>query len=335
MLNIISLGAGVQSSTMALMAARGEITPMPDGAIFADTGAEPKAVYEWLGWIEKELPFPVYRVQEGNIREDIRNHVNTTGQRGFSAVPWYMITPRGKDAMGRRQCTSEYKLKPIRRKLRELVGLKKGQRSKEIVAHQWIGISWDEMQRMKESRDGWVKNIFPLIDLRMTRRDCLKWMEEHHYQKPPRSACIFCPFKSNKEWRLLKDESPNEWAEAVQVDREIRNQPKIRAQQFAHSSRTPLDEVDLSTAEERGQYSFLDECEGMCGARGDPTVRRRPAPRRSGGRWRRFWRGGKTPNRIKPRRAGLPCHKHPAEWAARSPRAPSVHDWQRVLVHRR
>ena len=62
MLNIISLGAGVQSSTMALMAAHGEITPMPDCAIFADTGAEPRKVYEWLDWLEKKLPYPVYRV---------------------------------------------------------------------------------------------------------------------------------------------------------------------------------------------------------------------------------------------------------------------------------
>lgn len=44
MLNIISLGAGVQSTTMALMAAHGEIEPMPDCAIFADTKVEPAAV---------------------------------------------------------------------------------------------------------------------------------------------------------------------------------------------------------------------------------------------------------------------------------------------------
>lgn len=44
-LRALSLGAGVQSTTMALMAAHGEIQPMPDCAIFADTGWEPKAVY--------------------------------------------------------------------------------------------------------------------------------------------------------------------------------------------------------------------------------------------------------------------------------------------------
>lgn len=53
--NFLSLGAGVQSSTMALMAAKGEITPMPDAAIFADTSAEPQAVYDWLDWLIKQL----------------------------------------------------------------------------------------------------------------------------------------------------------------------------------------------------------------------------------------------------------------------------------------
>jgi len=49
---VISLGAGVQSSTMALMAANGEL-PKPDCAIFADTGYEPKAVYRYLEFLKK------------------------------------------------------------------------------------------------------------------------------------------------------------------------------------------------------------------------------------------------------------------------------------------
>lgn len=184
MLNIISLGAGVQSSTMALMAACGELTPMPDGAIFADTGAEPKAVYEWLDWLEKQLPFPVYRVSSGDLRADIEAGTNSTGQK-FAAVPWHMVSSRGKNAIGRRQCTAEYKLTPIRRKTRELMGLAKGQRCKDVGVIQWIGISTDEAQRMKESRDKWVKNIFPLYDARMSRNDCLKWMADKWYPTPP------------------------------------------------------------------------------------------------------------------------------------------------------
>ena len=70
MKHVLSLGAGVQSSTMALMAAHGEITPMPDCAIFADTQAEPQSVYDYLDWLEGELPFPVYRVSYGNLTKD-------------------------------------------------------------------------------------------------------------------------------------------------------------------------------------------------------------------------------------------------------------------------
>jgi hypothetical protein len=68
MMHIISLGAGVQSTTMALMAAHGEITPLPHCAIFADTGAEPLGVYRDLDWLERQLPFPVHRVSGGNLR---------------------------------------------------------------------------------------------------------------------------------------------------------------------------------------------------------------------------------------------------------------------------
>jgi 3'-phosphoadenosine 5'-phosphosulfate sulfotransferase (PAPS reductase)/FAD synthetase len=76
----LSLGAGVQSSTLALMAAVGEVTPMPDGAIFADTQAEPAGVYRWLDWLEKRLPYPVHRVTAGDLRKAVlASHVSKKG----------------------------------------------------------------------------------------------------------------------------------------------------------------------------------------------------------------------------------------------------------------
>ena len=120
LIRALSLGAGVQSTTLALMAAYGEI-PAPDCAIFADTGWEPKAVYDHLDRLEARLPFPVYRVSAGNIRDSILARRNTTGGR-FASVPWFTLSPSGKKGMGRRQCTSEFKLKPIRQKLRDLAG---------------------------------------------------------------------------------------------------------------------------------------------------------------------------------------------------------------------
>ena len=259
MIHVISLGAGVQSSTMALMAAHGEIGPMPDGAVFADTEWEPPAVYDWLEYLRLKLPFPIYSVTSGNLRQDILDGMNSTLQR-IAAVPWFMKHQDSTAGMGRRQCTSEYKLRPIQRKIVEMTGGRK-----PSSATVWIGITTDEASRMKPSRVKYIENIWPLIELRMNRQDCLDWMKFNGYPEPPRSACIACPFHSNAEWRRIKAD-PVLWQNAVEVDAAIRNQPKMRAQQFAHRSLVPLPDVDLSTAEERGQLNmFENECEGMCG----------------------------------------------------------------------
>lgn len=256
-MRVLSLGAGVQSTTVALMIKHGDLPPV-NCAIFSDTGWEPKAVYTHLDWLESILPYPVYRVQKGNLRSDLMNGINSTGQR-FAAVPWFMVSPKGKPGMGRRQCTAEYKLKPLQRKVVELMGGKRPKGGCEML----IGISQDEAWRQKPSRVQYIVNTFPLLDKQMTRQDCLKWMAERQYPRPPKSSCIGCPFHSDAQWRQL---TPDEFADAVEVDKAIRNQPKIRGQQFMHAKRIPLDQVDLSTAEERGQLNlFINECEGMCG----------------------------------------------------------------------
>ena len=117
---------------MALMAAHGEIEPMPECAIFADTQWEPEAVYAHLDWLETELPFPVYRVTAGDIREKAL-------QPGFGDIPWH--THMG---IGRRKCTKVFKLNPIRDKAKELMGVKHGRELKAGAITMWIGISLDE-----------------------------------------------------------------------------------------------------------------------------------------------------------------------------------------------
>jgi 3'-phosphoadenosine 5'-phosphosulfate sulfotransferase (PAPS reductase)/FAD synthetase len=257
--NILSLGAGVQSSTLGEMANQGEIEK-PDAAIFADTQWEPKAVYDWLEFLESRWSFPIYRVTAGNLRQDTWDRSKPTTGR-VAAIPWHMKMANGDSAMGRRQCTSEYKIAPLRKKIVELMS---GKRPKNGCIL-WIGISLDEATRMKDSDVQYVKHKWPLIELNMRRSDCLRWWDKHGLPTPPRSACIPCPFHNNHEWRAIKAD-PIAWADAVAADKQIRNQPKFTAQQFAHRSLVPLDEVDLSTAEERGQLNmFENECMGMCG----------------------------------------------------------------------
>lgn len=268
-LRVISLGAGVQSTTVALMAARGEIQPMPDCAIFADTGWEPRAVYEHLDWIcsGNVLPFPVYRVSRGNLREDVRKRRNTTGGR-FAAIPWFVVNQDGSHGIGRRQCTSEYKLTPIMWKLRELLGVGRRGRISAGAAEVWVGISTDEAVRMKPARQQWQTTRWPLIEARMSRRDCEAWLRRNEFPMPPKSSCIGCPFHSDAMWRDLRDNHPDEWADAVAIDRTLRegNGGRFRGAEYMHSQRVPLDMVDLSTAAERGQPDlFGNECEGTCG----------------------------------------------------------------------
>jgi len=265
-LHVISLGAGVQSSAMALMFAAGELSPMPDCAIFADTGGEPKHVYAQLGWLEKKLPFPVYRVMhKQGLTENIKAAID--GDR-FAGAPFFTESDTSKGGQLRRQCTREFKIQPITRKLRELVGLKFRQRApRKILVTQYLGISFDEISRMRESRLHWIEHEWPLIDRRMHRHDCLIWMEKNGFPKPERSACSYCPYHSDTEWRNLKKYSPDDFAEAVAIDEMIRAGVRgTTSRLYLHRSLKPLSTIDFRTAEDAGQADmFNNECEGMCG----------------------------------------------------------------------
>ena len=244
-LNIISLGAGVQSSTMALMAAHGEITPMPDCAIFADTQAEPKSVYTWLDWLEKQLPFPVHRVTAGSLRDALLSD-------GRAATPPLFVEGGG---MLWRQCTNDYKIAPIRRKIRELTD----------ECRLWMGISTDEAQRIRPSRVQYIENIYPLIDAGISRVACLSWMVSHGYGEPPKSACTFCPYHDDAMWRDMKINDAESFADAVAVDAGIRARGGNR-KWYLHKTCQPLETVDFRNAEDAGQLSmFGNECEGLCG----------------------------------------------------------------------
>jgi hypothetical protein len=268
-LRVLSLGAGVQSTTLALMAAHGEITPMPDCAVFADTGWEPRTVYEHLAWLRSPnvLPFPVHIVSAGDIRANLLRAGQ--GER-WTSIPAFTRTVRGiriEIGMIRRQCTKDYTIRPIRRKVRELAGLAHRRSPTEPVAEQWIGISFDEVIRMKPSFEPWQVNRWPLIEMAMTRQDCRRWLERHDYPIPPKSACVGCPFHSDAEWRRLRDHDSEAWAQAIEVDGVLRTGLRgIRGEVFLHRSGVPLGQADLSTPEDDGQLDLWgNECAGLCG----------------------------------------------------------------------
>lgn len=264
MLRVLSLGAGVQSTTLALMAAHGEIEP-PDCAIFADTQWEPAEVYAHLNWLRSPnvLPFPVHVVTAGSLRQDLINRRNTTGGR-YAAIPWHIVNPDGSTAMGRRQCSSEYKLDPIMRKIRDLLGVSRKGHIAPGLVEVLIGISRDEAHRMREARQAYMRNVYPLVEKGMRRYDCLLWLDRQGYPRPPKSACIGCPFTDNARWRERRL-VPEEWADAVLADRQLRlgAAHSSRGTEYMHRSCVPLDEVDFSVDDRQGDL-FGNECLGLC-----------------------------------------------------------------------
>lgn len=270
-IHILSLGAGVQSSTLALMAAAGEVTPMPVAAVFADTQAEPASVYRWLDWLEKQLPFPVHRVSKGSLTEvalKIRDKKDGSGQWAKSVIPAFIKNPDGSRGIMQRQCTYDYKVIPLTREALRLAAIHQYGQPLSVV--QWIGISLDEVHRMKPSKDERIQNRWPLVEAGMKRHDCLRWMEAKGFPKPPRSACVYCPYHSDQEWRRLRDEEPEAFADAVRFDKDYRRVKEITGNMhglpYLHSSLVPLGEVDFRTDEDHGQQvMFGNECEGMCG----------------------------------------------------------------------
>ena len=275
----LSLGAGVQSSTLALMIHKGEV-PMVEAGLFADTGAEPEKVYEWLDWLKKTVSFPIYKVKIGSLYWHTLWFLNNMPfvDEGLS-IPFFTKenTKRGVGMM-RRRCTYNYKIVPVTTGIRNFLGVKKYKKINKQTDEKGIdlllGISYDEALRMKQNKNKYFNNLYPLVDLKMTRQNCIDWIKKNYDKIPPRSSCIFCPYHSNKEWLKIK-ENKNDWDKLVKFDRGLRDgkdwwgqgKRNIRNKNnlYLHYSCKPIEEVDFKTKEDN-KLNLTDQCEeGYCG----------------------------------------------------------------------
>ena len=267
---VLSLGAGVQSSCLALLAERGEYgLPKPDFAIFADTGWEPQAVYDHLNWLESQLSFEIVRVNNGNIRENILQGRMPDGSR-FLGIPAFLRNPDGSTGILHRQCTNHYKTRPIHGYLRNRLGLERGRRAPlNTQVEMWLGISTDEAMRQKPDREEWVTKRYPLIELGFSRAQLINWFNKNYPGRQlPSSSCIGCPYHSDSVWKQLKETDPRSFQDAVFIDQSLRNVPAtkhtVKGEAYLHGSRAPLVEVDFDGVRDYGNL-MLEECEGLCG----------------------------------------------------------------------
>ncbi|MFE2011153.1 hypothetical protein [Streptomyces sp. NPDC059491] len=261
----LSLGAGVQSSALLALSAEG-ILPKVDYAVFADTGWEPQSVYTHLDRLEREIAapagIPILRVSSGNIRDDALNP-----DHRFASMPLYILNQDGRPGMTRRQCSGEYKVKPIKKKIRELLGYPYPMRvPKGVFVEQWIGISVDDFYRAKDADVKYMRNRHPLIDMDWTRSDCVRHLASLGLADTPKSSCLGCPFHGNAQWRNIRDNSPAEWEDIVEFDAAIRKGnarataagSTLLGQAFLHRSRVPLGEAPIDHVT-RSERAALDD----------------------------------------------------------------------------
>lgn len=270
--HVISLGVGVQSSTLLFLAEEGKIRPRPTAAVFSDTQAEPASVYSWLQQLlSRKWSFPIYTETHGNLSTDIMKRYisRNTGNRYIrTIIPAYIRNEDGSRGILGRRCTRDYKINVIERTIRQKILNKRIIKASDpMLAVSWIGISTDEADRMKPTNLHWIKNRWPLIELGMSRQDCLDYMAKLGL-RPPRSACKFCPYHSDKEWDRLKREEPTEFEAAVQWERDYQREIKewdeiTKGTPFLHNSLVPLDQVQFNVASRIDPMH--NECEGMCG----------------------------------------------------------------------
>lgn len=253
-MTVISLGWGVQSFALAAMSALG-LFPKIDYAIHADTGHELSATYEfakrWTPWLEERgVKVVTTRAPDTGVLR---------GKAQWCMIPLYLRDDHSdRKGMSSRQCTADWKIRPIRRWIRKQWG---GKPNVEM----WIGITLDESHRMNDSRAAYIKHVYPFIDFferPWSRDEVINTLIFLGLEVPPKSSCTFCPHHSNLSWANLYQNHPQDWQDAVQVDELVRHSHKNFIG-YVWQQCKPLSELDpLDAAQTLSEYD--DACGGYC-----------------------------------------------------------------------
>lgn len=240
MIDNLSYGGGVQTIAMCVLITQ-SILPRPDYVIAANTGREMPSTWEYADAYARPL---LARV---GLELHIASHdlatVDLYGKNGDLLMP--LFTSTGKLSTF---CSGEWKARVVDRYAKTVLGI--------TSRIDWIGFSLDERRRIK-GREG---KRFPLIDLNLTRVDCLAIIERAGLPIPPKSRCYMCPHQHNAEWREVRNQ-PELWQQAIAIDEEMR-EADDRGAVFLHADRIPLEQADIDAAD-RGEPSM--QCGmGLC-----------------------------------------------------------------------
>lgn len=258
-----SFGGGVQSVAALVLAAQGRIDYRT--FIFANVGDDSEYP-ETMRYV-REVAIPYAEAHGLELIE-----VKKTRRDGSTETLWEKLhrTERSIDipvrmwngAPGNRGCTADFKIKPVAKEMRRLGA------TKSAPGMVGIGISLDEWTRMKGSQLPHIVNDYPLVDLGITRQDCMALIRAAGLAVPPKSSCFFCPFHAIPVWQDLYTKEPELFKRAVGLEKMINERRDLLGllPVWLTSRAKPLDQV--ITGEHENQLSMLvegDDGQYSCG----------------------------------------------------------------------
>ena len=149
--------------------------------------------------------------------------------------------------IGIRGCTKDFKILPINRHIRKIVGNGRG----FLLCQVWLGISTDEKRRGRYN-DGliYVQKRFPLLEADISRDDCIKLLKEKGW-KVKRSGCFCCPYAGSSHYKELRDDHPELFEICQEMERKMRAKSKCTIGLCRYESvlEIDLDAVDIPNSE--------------------------------------------------------------------------------------
>ena len=240
-----SCGGGTQSGAIAAMIASGRL-PMPDLCFMTDTGREKSGTWPFVdGFIRPQLRR--VGLDLNVIKAESFGSISLFSASGDVLLPGF-TSQNGTGGKLSGYCSGRWKVDIGERYLRSL-GI--------VTATNWIGISLDEMRRVRKQHRKWLSLAYPLIFIaRMTRANCVDLIRSEGWtEEIPHSACKMCPNMQDDEWLDMKVNWPSDFDEAVQMEREIQ---LVDPHFWMHPLCRPLDTIDFAVVPTAQGSMFAD-----------------------------------------------------------------------------
>lgn len=249
-----SSGGGTQSTAIAVLIAQGKL-PKPDIAVMSDTGREHTPVFEYLERYVKPMLESVGVEVHVVQKSDFIDFDLCSGKDGDTVLPPF-FSRWGKsehEELARQPsyCSDKWKTTVVRRFVNSKF-------PKGTKFETWMGMSTDELRRVKPTIDKWQKR-YPLVEMRLSRDDCIALVVKHGLPLPPRSACWMCPNRHDTEWSDLKENHPEDFEKAIAFEQD--ELQKDFPWLYLHKSGKPIGEVIFTD----GTHDlFANFCDGGC-----------------------------------------------------------------------